>query len=1257
MKNRILSNVLLEFGINLSLVNDFLQDELKYKSTLGEDALISPEIYDRLKEEFGTNRDETQVYSGSSFEESETQVYSESDFEEDKTATYEEQISARRKISQHNITNGDVIELNEKKYTIVSIISEGTGEAIIYKVVNESEEVLALKLYFEFANAKHEPNGETLQRIKGIIDVDVLKLIDYGVGFQKFQNKFCFEISEFAKGGDLLNVNDFKTKYTARFIEEHVIAEIYNGIEKLHKEKIWHCDLKPGNIFYLDEAQQDLIIGDYGSAKAYDKEDLKEVIKTSTVKGSNFYLAPEQSRGLVSDKNDYYSFGMILLHLLYPEKFAKDDDYLNIDKDKFEDIVERGDSSMPIIDYDPKYSRINKLIEGLTLNVRKNRWGGIQVQKWIDGKDDELVVKYLSNRTAPDPELKLGKGVTIRTEEDFLKYLVKNDDWKETLIDDSTTKVAFFTWIDNYYDVDIRKLVRDDIIPRTEQNISSKIHSDKRKAEDVDYTKQALLRFFKPDYPIVIESKRFEITTGDIVKNVDAIISALDSKSDGQSVEKIRFVLFQLEISLKKLLEETDDSRSKKVLKGLLEKIYAGLGIQGVNFDNVQSEIAKAINSNQEDMAYKKIVELFYTFRPDRGFNYDHKQYDSVEKIGILFIEKESIFDKKKVIAEKERFFNHANKSALNALDRKHLIFEIFKQEAVSKIAYKGLTFDKHRDFVVNYSYYKSLSSFLSKNNIQKDISSQSDETEVLNLKRKVFQKFGSVFTLFIKQVKAKHGIATLPRTNKEVIRIKFLKDCRKQYFRVYRGQFLAATLLAITLYLAYPIYFGWTFSYNDTIQNNNDEPLFQFQNIPDDFFDETSESNIVDMSQTGYISAERQANIRSGPSTDYEISDTLNRGAEVLLLKWHKTENWYEVRYNGGFSGFVSGKLISFEPLETASDNSEMATNVLTDKAYFMGAWEVRQGDYAGSSYDFRSGNRGSFTNKSGSEYLLDWKLKNNNSILEIKVDNDPTNVFNWELSDAEAKKVLMNDRSRNMTRTIHKISNVAETNVTNDNNSYTSSIKRDKAFFLGTWEIVRGSYVGGVTYEFLPNGGTYDSNQGWTNKFTWDVTKNGTNLYTYFSSRDYSNWNLISSTQNKVMLKKENSGKEMTLKRLEVEEEPTIVYHQAPEIVDDNFDESSYGAVKYHLSLSTKVYFTNNKTRKVTPLILDEIFTGDNEFKLHNGEFQLPAGNYTALIKSTAGEGRDNGVIEIVDKEKTIQGIQIRKNKEYKLTWEMLY
>ncbi len=292
---------------------------------------------------------------------------------------------------QQFLSVGSLFVVGNFQYTIQSLISSGTGEATVYKIADNAGKTFALKLYYEFRFGEDEPNGIALQRIRQLNDADILKLYDFGVGADKYLGKYCYEISEFAEGGNLLQVENFMQKYTADFIEKEIVPQIYLALIKLHEYKIYHCDLKPQNILYLDAAQTNLVIGDYGSAKAYDMQSEKDLRRSKIVKGTEAYLAPEQARGITSEKNDYYSFGMILLHLLYPGQLCDDGCFDVIDRDKFSHIVERQYNAEPIIEYKPKFERINDLIQGLTNAYQHERWGKNEVCEWINGKQISVI--------------------------------------------------------------------------------------------------------------------------------------------------------------------------------------------------------------------------------------------------------------------------------------------------------------------------------------------------------------------------------------------------------------------------------------------------------------------------------------------------------------------------------------------------------------------------------------------------------------------------------------------------------------------------------------------------------------------------------------------------------------------------------------------------------------------------------------------------------------------------------------------------
>lgn len=376
----------------------------------------------------------------------------------------------------------DTIEINNKIYKVKEIISKQnkSAESVVYKVYKDIN--YTLKLYFYFNNPEDEPNAEALERIKNISDPDILTLYDFGTGQKKFLDRYCYEISQYAYGGDLLSIDTkyFKEKYTSKFLKGIIIPQILKGLKILHSYKIYHGDLKPSNIFYLDKERTDIVIGDYGSAKTFTEDSLKEIVFTMSSKGTSFYLAPEQARGIISDKNDYYSFGMTLLHLLYPEK---------VNQETLRKIIERQFSRKPIIDYNPKYKELNQIIEGLTLQDIKNRWGAKEVENWISGRKEQ--VKYDSQIMT----IKLGSE-TIYNQEDLTDYIKTDKNWYNNLIKDKQGYEILLSFISTYQNIEKKKKF-DDMVKYYIK-------------DGENYVKEAILRYFIPEMSVGIFKQKFD---------------------------------------------------------------------------------------------------------------------------------------------------------------------------------------------------------------------------------------------------------------------------------------------------------------------------------------------------------------------------------------------------------------------------------------------------------------------------------------------------------------------------------------------------------------------------------------------------------------------------------------------------------------------------------------------------------------------------------------------------------------------------
>lgn len=488
----------------------------------------------------------------------------------DKTKTYNEWERTRMYSPTNNINQppkfvelGGELLLNGKVYHIQGEVSTHTGEATIYEVTDSEGKRKALKLYHPFNHWREEPNVETLKRIKGIVHPHILRLYDFAAGAEgeKFKGRHCFEVSDFATGGDLLQVADWKNKYTPDFIRKIIIPQLLKGIKTLHHHRIIHTDLKPANILYTSSSQDHILIGDYGSSKTFEEGEADSRI-TTTLKSTQFYMPSEQGIGQLSPKNDYFAFGMLLLHLLYPEQVGAEADFGRIDRQKEKRIRERLYEGHPPVLYDssPSHAPLNRLISGLTQDHHSIRWGEHEVVDFLSGKKVELQKITKLNPLALD----LGSEGVLRSNEDFVAF-VGGDSWEELFVSnvEMRTKILAFIRDTNSQDTakEVQRLFR--LFKTQEPALGKRI--------SLALMRAAITRRLLPTTGISLGGKAFfkrEISTeqGLWVETARYIGTLLNAKNItvGEFVKYIYLLEFQLSIEpLGKTLLETFWKKTK----------------------------------------------------------------------------------------------------------------------------------------------------------------------------------------------------------------------------------------------------------------------------------------------------------------------------------------------------------------------------------------------------------------------------------------------------------------------------------------------------------------------------------------------------------------------------------------------------------------------------------------------------------------------------------------------------------------------
>ncbi|HNW88600.1 MAG TPA: protein kinase [Bacteroidales bacterium] len=709
-----------------------------------------------------------------------TGTYNSEDADAGKTGTYNSEEEKIKKTSQ-GISIGDKINIRNNEYIVMKVLSEESGEANVYQIEDVSGNKYALKLYFEFKSEAEEPNGVALERILNLVDPDILSLIDYGIGNEKYNDKYCYEISDLAAGGNILDVADFKNKYTPDFIEKKIIPQLFLAITKLHEYKIYHCDLKPSNILFKDKEQSDIILGDYGSAKAYDLKSEKSLRKSTTIKGTEFYLPPEQARGIVSEKNDYYSFGMILLHLTYPESLTTDN-YREIDKDKFEQIVERQYNLKPIIEFNPALKRLNTLIEGLTLINHINRWGSDEIKKWLDGEDME--VAYHSNE-APEAEPLVIGPLVISSAEEFINYINSKSTWFEDLFEDPDVYKLIKDWLDRYIGIPDRK--------RFDKVVSIYKLSGKL------ILNAAITLFLLPQKPLKFENQSFDFfNTENISETVSGYIALIDSIYQTSTAERLNLYFFQLEYTLKSLHYIHPES---KAILALINKLYNYIP----DFKQLPEEfdfktlLPAQIIPAKGKCDYEFMIKIFYAFNEKRAYpDNEDKPIETSEELALFYLKNKNFYDNKFHVFERNVLLKNLSLHHLVGLKLPELASGILSNYAETIINIEHISFEKTCN--VHYSAGISLDGYLKQNGINEAIPQNKELVFIYAEKNKLSSN--SAAKSFIEYLKTNHKTMNISAESMENARRTFIKE-HKKYFLVNNIVMAVSAVLIIVIIAA----------------------------------------------------------------------------------------------------------------------------------------------------------------------------------------------------------------------------------------------------------------------------------------------------------------------------------------------------------------------------------------------------------------------------------------------------------------------
>jgi len=131
---------------------------------------------------------------------------------------------------------------------------------------------------------------------------------------QTRKRNYLYIVTEFIKGQTL---KQWMTDHPKPSVEDvrNIVEQIAKGLRALHRQEMFHQDLRPDNIM-ID--QNDVVkIIDFGAVRVEGLKEITRPIEQQNILGTALYTAPEYFLGEVgTQRSDLFSLGIICYHML-----------------------------------------------------------------------------------------------------------------------------------------------------------------------------------------------------------------------------------------------------------------------------------------------------------------------------------------------------------------------------------------------------------------------------------------------------------------------------------------------------------------------------------------------------------------------------------------------------------------------------------------------------------------------------------------------------------------------------------------------------------------------------------------------------------------------------------------------------------------------------------------------------------------------------------------------------------------------------
>lgn len=303
------------------------------------------------------------------------------------------------------------------RYRLLSPMPSIGGQADVWLAENQAKQQVVMKLY------RHgiEPDWQVLERLPSVNNLHVLRFFEHGMA-----DGVAFEVTEYCAEGDVRGLLEHWPLPDATL--RALLEQITRTLQALHAQHILHRDLKPENLLLRAIEPLDVALIDFGASS------LKMATQYFT-KGARtaHYAAPEVLTGVLDEKSDWWSVGMILLEAVSGRHpFAGLSEQIALHQLATQSVAVTG-----VID-----EGWRMLCRGLLLRNPRKRWGAPEVLRWLAG-DASLTMPEDSGDGMATRPYRLVKS-ECRTRSDLALALAKY--WEEGKKD--LRRGAVLNWVE-----------------------------------------------------------------------------------------------------------------------------------------------------------------------------------------------------------------------------------------------------------------------------------------------------------------------------------------------------------------------------------------------------------------------------------------------------------------------------------------------------------------------------------------------------------------------------------------------------------------------------------------------------------------------------------------------------------------------------------------------------------------------------------------------------------------------------------------